>query len=167
MSKLTAKLSENKSRQIVLEGTVHWAHVHKVNEMSGKYQVDLSPTEQSLAALKESGVPIKNNGDARGDFVTLKVYGKNPQPPKVVDSKLNVLSSNINIGNGSKVKIQSKIFSWDFRGKKGIAAELGSIQVLELVEYNSKDNLLVPEEGYSIEKDLETTTQSDEANPFE
>lgn len=66
------------------------------------------------------------------------VNGKMKSAPKCLDASLRPLDQSI-VGNGSIANIQYSVYDWDFGKKKGKAADLMGIQVIDLVEYHGGD----------------------------
>ena len=131
----------------VLRGQAYWSNIRKPNEMSGKLQMDIgNMDEASLKLLKDADIPLKNKGDERGDFITLK--GSPEYPPRVTDSKKYALAEPVQLGNGTRVKVPFAPYEWDFKGKTGTSVGLNSIMVLELVTFSSGEEMEEEEEGY-------------------
>lgn len=167
---------------LVLTGKAYWAHVRIPNEMSGKYQLDLTVDSKTAKDLESKGILVKNRKtgknvkttdpeDKIGDFVTLirgaenKKTGESLAPPLVVDSSKLVMDKNVLIGNGSLVKVKTNIFDWTFKGKKGKSLGLNVVQVLDLVKYENKLlEGLKEENGYKTEET--TSSQDDDEIPF-
>lgn len=130
----------------VLRGQCFWADIRKPNDMSGKLQMDIgNMDEASVKLLKAADIPLKNKGDERGDFITLK--GAPEYPPRVTDSKKNALAEPVRLGNGTKIKVPFAPYDWDFKGKTGTSIGLNSIMVLDLVTFSSGEEM-DEEEGY-------------------
>ena len=149
----------------VLRGEAYWANVRKPNAMSGKLQMDLGNMDKpSLALLKKAGVALKNKGDEKGAFITLK--GSPQYPPKITDSKCNMIPEPVSIGNGSKVKVPFNTYDWDFKGKKGTAVGLNSVMVIEMVTFSTDQ--MDAEDGYvaPAQADLAQVEMSAEDDPF-
>tara|TARA_R110002012_G_scaffold158459_1_gene319879 strand:+ start:388 stop:849 length:462 start_codon:yes stop_codon:yes gene_type:complete len=149
----------------VLRGEAYWASVRKPNAMSGKLQMDLGNMDKpSLALLKKAGVITRNKGDEKGDFITLK--GSPQYPPKITDSKCNLLPEPVSIGNGSKVKVPFKPYEWSFQGKKGVNVGLNSVMVIEMIDYSNND--METEDGYvaPTQTDLAQVDLLEEDEPF-
>ena len=149
----------------VLRGEAYWANVRKPNSMSGKLQMDLGNMDKaSLALLKKAGVTVRNKGDEKGDFITLK--GSPQYPPKITDSKCNLLPEPVAIGNGSKVKVPFNTYEWDFKGKKGVNVGLNSVMVIDMVTFSTDQ--MDTEEGYiaPAQADLAQVDLPEEDDPF-
>lgn len=56
--------------------------------------------------------------------------------PKVLDADLNPFEDLV--GNGSLVNVQYRAGEWKFGGRKGVAAYLEGVQILNLVPYEKK-----------------------------
>jgi hypothetical protein len=134
----------------VLEGQAFWAHVNETNGLSGKYQLDISQLEnEAVEKCLEVGFNVANKGDDRGNYVTVK----SSYPPRLVDAKKNPLAAGTMIGNGSVVKVIVNSYDYNFKGKKGVGAGFKAVQVIDLVNYVSKeDDLFDTESGY-VSKD--------------
>ena len=98
------------------------------------------------------GLTIMNKDDDRGEFVRIKrkVYrkdGSKNKSPILKDSKNHILSE-VNVGNGSDVRVLFKSFDWEYAGKKGIGADLQAMQVINLIEYEAGEDFDVIDDGY-------------------
>ena len=61
------------AKPTTLKTTLFWANLSTKNEMSGKYQVDLSNlSDAAISALEERGLQVKSKDDDRGSFLTVK-----------------------------------------------------------------------------------------------
>jgi hypothetical protein len=151
----------------VLRGEIFWPSLRKPNELSGKLQYDLGNMDAaSLKLLKDSGIPTKNKGDDRGDFVTVK--GSPEYPPKIMDSKRNQLPEPVTLGNGTTVKVPFKTYEWTFKNKSGVAVGIGEIMVLKMVQYESsgdEGDTLEEEDGY-VAPTSQTPELEAEEDPF-
>lgn len=164
-----------KRETFLISGKTFWASLDKPNTMSGKYQMDLSLDKKSQELLRSKGVTLKqedkNQGteNDRGTYVTLKKSTSLPDgttlaPPSLIDGKKNPVPSGTLLGNGSMVNVETHVFDWTFKGKKGKGLGLGTVQIKTLVEYKTnKSTELFPEEDYVHTE----TTNTDEAPPFE
>lgn len=144
------------STKIKVDGLAFYASVQRPNQHSGAYSVDLVVDEVTSTILKEAGLkPAKTedgtavkHGDLAGDVFRFKRKtttkdGRVMDPPGVVDSKGNPVSEII--GNGSKVRLYGSAYEYTFKQKKGISGGLNTLQVIDLVPYNSVD---IIEDGY-------------------
>ena len=137
----------------VLSGKAHWASISSPNStFEPVWQVDLAVEGAELEEAKEMGLTIMNKDDDRGSFVRIKrkVYrkdGSKNKSPILKDSKNHVLSE-VNVGNGSDVRVLFKSFDWEYAGKKGIGADLQAMQVINLIEYEAGEDFDVIDDGY-------------------
>jgi hypothetical protein len=137
----------------VLSGKAHWASISSPNStFEPVWQVDLAVEGAELEKAKEMGLTIMNKDDDRGSFVRIKrkVYrkdGSKNKSPILKDSKNHVLSE-VNVGNGSDVRVLFKSFDWEYAGKKGIGADLQAMQVINLIEYEAGEDFDVIDDGY-------------------
>ena len=123
----------------ILKGKAFWAAVAQPNTtFEPVWQVDLALDKAGVKAAKATGVEVKNKGDDRGDFISIKRKvnrkdGGTNNPPAVVDNELRPFTDLI--GNGSLVNVKFKTFDWEYRGKSGVGTDLVKIQVVEHVSY--------------------------------
>ena len=138
----------------IISGEAYWAHVITPNtkfNSDGEWSIEICNLNAKNKKVAEGdGLTIKNKGDERGDFVTLKQYARNKEgtfrPMSVKDSERNIFPSNKRIGNGSKVNASyfPKPYTQYGGGVKGY---LNAVQVVDLVEYNT-DEFDVVKGGY-------------------
>jgi len=145
------KQDKNGNNLVVLKGVyLCWPFLgSKTNEMSDKYQVDVSNLSKSQAkALSDLGLDIrKEDKDKlaereqeglttynRGMYVTAK---SNKQYYKIIwPNKQELTEEEIDaIGNGTLVNITLKTYSWEFKGKKGTSAGPSAIVIRDMVRY--------------------------------
>ena len=122
----------NEKTPIVVNADLFWANLAQVNEMSGKYQVDLSNlSDGAVEALEARGITVSNKQDERGNFVTAK--SKNPiRAYNTAGDELSVM-----VGNGSKAKVGVSYYDWDFKGKKGRSVSIVKLVITDLEEYEA------------------------------
>ena len=137
-----------------VDGTVFYAKVYSPDEMSDAYSVDLIPLndEENAKLVAVGAQPAKRRDGSAVEHVGFEgkpVYkikrkthtrsGEELGAPSVVDSQGNAIDALI--GNGSKIRVYGKAFNWNFKGKSGTGLGLNTVQVLELVEYNTVDKV--------------------------
>jgi len=145
----------------VISGTAYWASLSQPNTtFEPCWTIDVCLDDENLAKVKADGLSVKNKGDERGDFVTIKrrVEGKNGanQAPVLVDSQRQPMFNTL-IGNGSKVNVLYRSYDWSWKNKEGRSADLQKVQVVELVPYASDgevEDFDVVESGYTSEDDI-------------
>lgn len=124
------------SNQIVpISATLYWPFLDKRNDMSDKYQVDLGNlSEKAVNALEMLGISVRNKGDDRGDYITVKsTYPIEPEfAGDPIDSGL--------IGNGSKASAAITPYDWQFKGKSGRSPSLKKLRITEVVVYVKEDD---------------------------
>lgn len=135
---------ESTNTTFTIKGTVWYAHV-KEPQTKGRYpsnafQLDLSIDDAHVKALTELGVQVKNKGDEKGNFVTLK--SKKVQP-KVTNVDGEDVTGQILIGNGSTATIRTTTYdNSEVNIKAGKGGRkmlgLGPIQLDTLVEFEAK-----------------------------
>lgn len=110
---------------------IMWAQLTKVNDMSGKYQVNLCNLSDAAAkALEDLGISTLNK-EGMGNYITCK----SNTPMKAFDTEGDEISELI--GNGSKAKAVVKPYEWVYKNKKGVSPSLVKLVITNLVEYAS------------------------------
>lgn len=126
--------------------TLFWPFLDEVNKLSGKYQVDvtnLSPKQ--VERLEEEGVNVRNKGDERNYFVTMK-SAKFPIRPYAPDGS-EIMAK---VGNNSIADIVVNTYTWKSpTGQKGTSAGIQKLIVTDLVEYDA------PEAEVADDSDME------------
>jgi len=116
-----------------IEATAFWFSFLEKNEMSDKYQVDISElSEEHVDRLEGMGVSVKNKGDDRGYFVTAKSSKFAPHVEDDMGFKMTEA-----VGNGSKCTFIVKPFDYNFKGKTGVSLGLSKARVNDLVRYET------------------------------
>ena len=155
----------------VLKGTAHWASIVSPNttfDSDGVWSVDVGNLdEKNVNVAKESGLAIKNKGDDRNNFVTVKRKvrrkdGNMNKRPEVVDASKKNIADTL-IGNGSEVNVLYSTYEWEFKGRSGVAADLRAIQVTNLIPYNMNADA---DEAFEVVPDGFVTEDSDEELSF-
>lgn len=126
-----------KGHRVVLEGKVQWAKLHKPDDMSGKYQVDLILDKDSKKQLEDldilKHVTIKDkDGKEKYDSPAIRLKSGEEYPPTIVDT--DNMPFNDMIGNGSKMRFVANIKKYDYKGQKGLSCWLTKGLLLELEE---------------------------------
>jgi hypothetical protein len=119
---------------VKFEAEVQWAFFTKKNEMSGKYQVDLTNlSENAVKALTDAGLEPRNREDKpeKGWFIT----AKSNYEIKPVDKAGNEITDAV--GNGSKAVALIKPYEWSWKNKKGVSPSLVKIIITDLQVYNA------------------------------
>lgn len=124
----------NIEKPIKIEAEVQWAFFNKKNEMSGKFQVDLTNlSPNAVKALEEAGLEPRKREDKpeKGWFITAKSnYEITP-----FDKNGNEIQDAV--GNGSKAIAVIKPYSWTWKNKSGVSPSLAKITITDLKVYNA------------------------------
>lgn len=148
MTKSTSKRvvqSTTDSKFFRIKGKIFYAHLKEPETKglypSNAYKLDLSIDDAHVEALTSKGVQIKNKGDEKGNFVTLK--SKNFQP-KVLGEQGEVLDPVPLVGNGSEATITVSLYDnteANVRAGKGGSKLLGlsTVHLTKLVDYHTPD----------------------------
>ena len=155
----------------VISGTAYWAAITNPNttfDSDGVWTVDVSNLDKkNLAVVKKDGLAIKNKGDDRGDFVTVKRKvrrkdGGMNKAPEVVDAQKRNMIGTL-IGNGSEVNVLYSTYEWEFKGRSGVSADLRAIQVTNLIPYNVDADA---DEAFEVVPDGFVSNEADEEVSF-
>tara|TARA_B110000967_G_C18901607_1_gene575807 strand:+ start:8249 stop:8662 length:414 start_codon:yes stop_codon:yes gene_type:complete len=120
------------TKPVVVSCELHWPFLNKQNDMSGKYQVDIGKlSSKAVDALSVMGIAVRNKGDDRGNYVTVKSI--NPIQPAF--GGIDAVESSL-IGNGTKANAAIKPYHWDFKGKQGTSPSLAKLLVTEVAVYD-------------------------------
>lgn len=142
----------------VLSGKSHWAAISSPNTTyEPVYSIDLALTGAELDKAKNLGLIIKNKGDDRGDFVSIKRKqyrrdGSENTKPALKDAQKRDMG-NVLIGNGSDVNVLFKTYEWEYAGKSGIGTDLQAVQVVNLIPYGADEDFDVVPSGYTASED--------------
>ena len=132
----------------VIAGTAYWASVITPNtkfDADGVWTIDVGNLDDlNKKKAQKDGLTVKNKGDEKEDFVTIKRKVRNAKgnlnrQPNVVDANKRLVTDTM-IGNGSKVNVLYEPFEWNFGGKTGVSADLRAVQVTELVPYSTEED---------------------------
>ena len=132
----------------VISGTAYWASVITPNtkfDADGVWTIDVGNLDDlNKKKAQKDGLTVKNKGDEKEDFVTIKRKVRNNKgnlnrQPNVVDATKRLITETM-IGNGSKVNVLYEPFEWNFGGKTGVSADLRAVQVTELVPYTTEED---------------------------
>jgi hypothetical protein len=117
---------------IKVKADIMWAQLDKVNEMSGKFQVDLcNLSDAAVAALEEMGITVPEK-EGRGKYITCK----SANPIKAFDNDGDEIVG-VKVGNGSKAKAIITAYEWKYKNKKGVSPSIRKLVITDLIEYGS------------------------------
>jgi hypothetical protein len=126
---------------IKIKATVMWANLDRVNELTGKYQVDLTDlSDAAVSKLTEMGIDVKNK-EGMGNYITCKSI--NPIHPF---SQEGMEMDGIAIGNGSKAIAVIGSYTWTFRNKEGVSPSLRKLIITDLVSYEEPDAVSIDDD---------------------
>jgi hypothetical protein len=123
----------------IVEGPAYWASVKRPNTTyEPVYSVNLVVDDTTAADFKRRGFKIKDMDEGPAIVIKRKVNGGpkgTREPPKLYDRMKNEID--VEVGNGSKVKVQYREWEMDRAGKTYQGLEFLAMQVLDLVPYSS------------------------------
>jgi hypothetical protein len=121
--------------KVKIKCDIYWAQTHKLNEMSGKYQLNLcNLSDSAVEALESMGITIAEDSEKRpemGKYITCK----SNNPMRSHDSDGMEIPADVIIGNGSVGKALVSSYEWKYKNKKGNSPSLKRLVVTDLVEY--------------------------------
>lgn len=121
-------------KPIVANGECFWSCLDQVNELSGKYQIDIGNLSQpAVDALEQMGLTVVNKSDERGDYITCK--SKNPI--KAYNEAGDEMPCQI--GNGSKAKVVLGYYDWTFKNKEGRSPSIQKLIITDLEVYEAAE----------------------------
>ena len=150
----------------VVKGTALWAAIQspRLDLDPPQWCIDVVLEKDDVKRLEAEGLTIgkKESGErflrCKRNVYRKKDGGKN-SPPLVVDARKQEFLQDI--GNGSTVKVQYKTWNWNYKGKKGMSADLIAVQVLEYVAPpDSAGGEFDEEDGFIAEDVQEITTET-------
>ena len=122
----------------IVEGTAYWASVKRPNTTyEPVYTVNLVVADETAKDFKRRGFTVKDMNEGPALIIKRKVNGAKGQreAPKLYDRMKNEID--VEVGNGSKVKVQYREWEMD-RGQQHFQGlEFMAMQVIDLVPYNS------------------------------
>ena len=129
------------NNQVKIKATVAFPSLTRVDQMSGKYSVQLANlSSAAVEKLEELGMSPKFKEDAynRGQFIECKSKFPidNSKFKTVLDSEGLPLDPDT-VGPGSKVEVLLKTYDWSMGGKSGVGARIVKLVVTELAQSES------------------------------
>ena len=125
----------------VLEGTAYWAFVKTPNvTYDPVYTVNLVVDSKTAFDFEDRGFTVKQMDEGPAIIIKRKVNGPNcmsRKAPILLDRRKNEID--VNVGNGSRVKVQYKEWESVWNGKNFKGLDFVKMQVLDLVEYDNGD----------------------------
>ena len=122
----------------VLEGTAYWAFVTSPNTTYDPvYTVNLVVDNETASDFEDRGFTVKQMDEGPAVVIKRKVNGPNGmirKAPTLLDRSLKEVD--VNVGNGSKVKVKYKEWESTWNGKQFKGLDFIKMQIIDLVEYN-------------------------------
>ena len=132
------------AKPVTIKATVMWCNHNKLNEMSNKYQLELTNlSENAVKALESLGLEVRKREDKpeKGFYITCKSVR---QMDKIFD-KTGASLIDVSIGNGSTGTAIVGAYDWAFKNKKGLSASLIKMTIDNLVAYDAEDTPVTEE----------------------
>ena len=133
------------AKAVKIKADIMWANLQTPNEMSGKYQVNLSNlSPAAVGALEDMGLSVSSK-EGQGFYITCK----SQNPIRAYDSDGNDLS-NILIGNGSEAIATVSFYDWEWKNKAGRSPSLKRLVVTNLEVYGADED----EEALEVDDEI-------------
>lgn len=117
---------------VKIKAEIMWAYLDKVNDMSGKFQVDLcNLSDKAAEALQDIGLEVKFK-DGKGKYITCK----STRPIHVYDDGGSQIDAQV--GNGSKGVALVGTYAWAYQKKKGVSPALKRLVITDMLEYGGQ-----------------------------
>ena len=132
------------AKPVTVKATVMWCNHNKINEMSSKYQLELTNlSDNAVKALEGIGLEVRKREDKpeKGFYITCKSVR---QMDKIFD-KTGASLIDVAIGNGSTGTAVVGTYDWSFKNKKGLSASLIKMTIDNLVAYDAEDTPVTEE----------------------
>ncbi len=132
------------AKPVTVKATVMWCNHNKLNEMSNKYQLELTNlSENAVKALEGIGLEVRKREDKpeKGFYITCKSVR---QMDKIFD-KTGASLIDVAIGIGSTGTAIVGTYDWSFKNKKGLSASLIKMTIDNLVAYDAEDTPVTEE----------------------
>jgi hypothetical protein len=126
-------------KAIKIKADVFWCQHNKVNDMSGKFQLNLcNLSDAAVEALEDMGISVQTGEDKKADMGKY-ITCKSEKAIRVFDTDNDEITEAI--GNGSKGKALVSTYSWTYKNKKGISPSLKKLVITDLVEYSAASGI--------------------------
>ena len=117
---------------VKIKADIMWAYLDKVNDMSGKFQVDLcNLSDKAADALQDIGLEVKFK-DGKGKYITCK------STRTIYDFDDGGSQIDAQVGNGSKGVALVGTYSWAYQKKKGVSPALKRLVITDMLEYGGQ-----------------------------
>lgn len=164
-------MTNQKANEYVIQGTVHYQSLYK--KQLYKHPDDPTPTKEEVEKEGTYSIFIKNLSEKDTQLCeslglrtkhktlpdTSSVRFKSTIKPVVCDSNLNVINTELPIGEGSVVNV---CFTPSKRYRGNVGAYIQAVQLIELVEYEKKVDVEKffdrQSAGFTNSEDIDKTT---------
>lgn len=127
----------NEVKPLKIKCKIMWAFLNEVNQMSGKYQVDLTDlSKAAVDALAAQGIEAGHK-DGQGFYITCKSV-KYPIEAQLADGSR--VPQDVKVGNGSEAWAIVTPYDWKFKNKTGRSPSLKKLVITELVKFEKEVN---------------------------
>ena len=131
-------------KAIKLKADLFWCQHTKVNDMSGKFQVNLcNLSDAAVEALEDMGISVQIGEEKKADMGRY-ITCKSEKPMRVFDTENDEITEAI--GNGSKAKALVSSYSWTYKNKKGVSPSLAKLVITDLVVFAGGANISADDE---------------------
>lgn len=166
-------IPEKERMNRTLEGIAYYASVHTPN-LTAQKKFNAAPayivyvgleTPEAIETAKSYGLKIidpTDNIPLKHVKLQSKIKPKGTKTaedrfeetkPDVLDSMQNEIPASIKIGNGSRILVKFMTFWHQMSGQHGAGTWINKVQVLKLVKFEGKDDLVMDEGGFVVDND--------------
>jgi len=170
------------TQDIILRGKLMWPKLFKPEPTYGRFETNLLLDADNLKIAQENGLRIKKNEEwgtlfegYDGSYVksernSVSRDGKPIEAPDVYTAKVQPITKEIGIGNGTDATVKSMVKTLDMTGKfmspavamqkhKGYGLYLKAVMIRNLVPYGSDESKdFVEEDGSFVISDDQKKT---------
>jgi len=156
-------MTKERNASVIIDATLIWPNLTKLNDYSGRYQVDMAClSDEDVVKLEGIGLKLRHENKPnpefdRGVFITVK----STYPIDSVEwNDRSSLSEDelAALGNGTTVRAQLTYYDWTNPKKKsetGRSPSLISMVVKDYKEYQTADNGdAFPDEMFDTDEEL-------------
>ena len=151
---------------------LHWTKLDPSNPTLGfsgdkpQWSVQLrTRSKDQSAEWKKVGLNVRVDDDEGGIFYKVTVMkeakkkdGSDDKPVRVVGRDNFPFENLTGIGNGTTANVKLRVFEYNFKGKEGVGVRLDAIQIVDLIEYESKSG----EDFEALDESFASDKASDE-----
>lgn len=121
-----------------VQGLALWASIKTPNtRFEPKYEVTLVVEDDIADEFKSRGHNIKETTDGPAIVIRRKVLKKDgSQRPAPILKDKEGKDVDIQVGNGSLVRVSYNEYDWNYNGRNGKGLDFKGLQIINLIEYN-------------------------------